>query len=295
MDFILDMVFAFFLVSAIFFIIAVWRYYYRKPKGSPNINIMDEIKKKANIKEYSINERKVYEIENKNKVNKDAIIIYLHGGGYIGGITRRHANFIYKILSDTEMKIILPDYPLAPRHTFIDVFDFIEKVLEKYKEEENLIFMGDSAGAAIALAYAQKLGEENKKEPRKVILISPWLDITLKNEKIIEKEKDEKVLNIKVLKFAAEKYSGETTQENYLLSPINGPLDKINNIVLFTGTADILNPDAHVFKEKIEEIPNKKFKFYERENAVHNWIFEDLENSKEDYEKIVEEIKNFNE
>lgn len=295
MDFILNMVFAFLIVSATFFIIAVFRYYYRKPKGAPNVNIMEEIKKIANIEEYFIDERKVYEIENKNKVNKDAIIIYLHGGGYIGGITRRHANFLYKVLNDTEMKIILPDYPLAPRYTFLDVFKFIEKLMEKYNNEENLIFMGDSAGAAIALAYAQKLGEENKKTPKKMILISPWLDITLKNSKIVEKEKDEKVLNTKVLKFAADKYAGESEQENYLLSPINGPLDKINNLVIFTGTADILNPDAHVFKEKIEKFSNIKFKFYEREDAVHNWIFEDLENSKEDYEKIVKEIKNFNE
>lgn len=295
MDFILNMVFAFLIVSATFFIVAVFRYYYRKPKGAPNINIMEEIKKIAKIEEYFIDERKVYEIENKNKVNKDAIIVYLHGGGYIGGITRRHANFLYKILNDTEMKIVLPDYPLAPRYTFLDVFKFIEKLMEKYNDEENLIFMGDSAGAAIALAYAQKLGEENKKTPKKMILISPWLDITLKNSKILEKEKDEKVLNTKVLKFAADKYASESEQENYLVSPINGPLDKINNLVIFTGTADILNPDAYVFKEKIEKVSNIKFKFYEREDAVHNWIFEDLENSKEDYEKIVEEIKNFNE
>ena len=294
MEFILNMVFALLFVSLIFLGIVIFRYYYRKPKGAPDINIIEEFKNIANIKENFIDDRKIYEIENKTEVNKDATIIYLHGGAYIGGITRRHINVLYKFLKDTKMKIILPDYPLAPKHTFADVFDLLEKVCAEYEGEKNLIFMGDSAGGALALAMAQKLGEEAKRQPKKMILISPWLDITLKNEKIPEVEKNDKVLNRTVLKFAADKYCGEMDQENYLVSPINGPIDKINNIVIFTGTADILNPDAHILKEKFEQVENIKFKFFEKENAVHNWIFEDLENSREDYEKIVEEIINFN-
>lgn len=294
MEFILNMVFALLLVSLIFLGIVIFRYYYRKPKGAPDINIIEEFKNIANIKENFIDDRKIYEIENKTEINKEATIIYLHGGAYIGGITRRHLNVIYKFLNDTRMKIVLPDYPLAPKYTFDNVFDFLEKLCEEYKNEKNIIFMGDSAGGALALALSQKLGIENKKQPKKIILISPWLDITLKNEKIPEIEKMDKVLNTTVLKFAADKYCGEVAQENYLVSPINGPIDKINNIVIFTGTADILNPDAHILKEKFEQVENIKFKFFEKENAVHNWIFEDLENSREDYEKIVEEIINFN-
>lgn len=293
MEFILNLVFALFFVATVFFAIAVFRYYYKKPKGAPDVNIIEEFKNKANIKENIIDGRKIYEIENKNEVNPNATIVYLHGGAYIGGITRRHINVLYKFLNDTKMKIILPDYPLAPKHTFVDVFDLLEKLCDEYKNEKNLIFMGDSAGGALALAMAQKSGEENKKQPKKMILISPWLDITLKNEKIPEIEKSDKVLNRKVLKFAADKYCGELDQDNYLVSPINGPLDKIDNIVIFTGTKDILNPDAHIFKEKIEQVGDIKFKFFEKENVGHNWIFEDLENSKEDYERVVEEILNF--
>lgn len=282
-----------FFISIIFLTFAIFSYYYKKPKGAPEVNIIEEFKSIANIKENIIDDRKIYEIENKTDVNKEATIVYLHGGAYIGGITRRHLNILYKFLSDTRMKIVLPDYPLAPRHTFNDVFTFLEKVCEEYKNEKNLIFMGDSAGGALALAMAQKLGGENKRQPKKMILISPWLDITLKNEKIPEIEKTDKVLNRTVLKFAADKYCGELDQENYLVSPINGPLDRIDNIVLFTGTKDILNPDAHLFKEKIEKLENIKFKFFEKENVGHNWIFEDMENSKEDYERVVEEIINF--
>lgn len=293
MEFILNLACSFVIVSAVFMVIATFRYYNKTPNGAKNIDIVDELKKNANVDENIIDGRKIYKIENKNVTNKEATIVYFHGGAYIGGITRRHLNVIYKILNDTKMKIILPDYPLAPKATYLQVFDWLEKLYDEYQNEKNIIFMGDSAGAGMALAFAQKLGKGNRKMPQKLILISPWLDITLKNEKIFEKEKEDKILKKSVLKLAADMYSGNENQEDYLMSPINGPLDKIKNIAMFVGTADILNPDTHILKEKIEQQGNINFKFLEKENAVHNWIFEDLENSKEDYAKIVEEILNF--
>lgn len=293
MEFLLNLALLLIFVATVLLTIAIFRYYNKSPKGAPTIDIIGEFKKIANVEENIIDGRKIYKIENKNHVNKKATILYLHGGGYIGGITRRHLNVLYKLLEDTQMQIILPDYPLAPKATYVTVFEWIEKLYEEYQDEENMIFMGDSAGAGLALAFSQKLGKENRKQPKKLILISPWLDLTLENELIWEKEKEEKVLNKSVLKFAAEAYAGDDERSNYLMSPVNGPMDKIKNISVFTGTADMLNPDAHLLKEKIEGQPELNFKFYEKENALHNWIFDDLENSKEDYQKIVEEILNF--
>lgn len=47
-----------------------------------------------------------------------------------------------------------------------------------------LIFMGDSAGGGFALALAQKIRDENDPQPGQIILLSPWLDITLTNPNI---------------------------------------------------------------------------------------------------------------
>lgn len=289
---IFQLVINFAIVAVMFFIIATFRYYKKRPKGVKNIDSTREVKKIANIKEDEINSKKVYIIENKNETNPKATIIYLHGGAYVGGITNRHWNFINKLVSDTKLKIIFPDYPLAPKHTYQEVFNMLEEVYDKYKNEDNLIFMGDSAGGALSLALAQKLALENKKQPAKLILISPWLDISLKNEKIAEKEKEDKVLKRSVLKLAAEMYSNKTDYENYLLSPINGEIDKIKNVTIFTGTSDMLNPDVHILKEKFDKQKNNQLKVIEKEKATHNWIIEDM-NAKEDYLALVKEILDF--
>ena len=293
MELILNLALFLILIATILFAVAVFRYYNKFPKGSQILDIVGELKKVANVEENIIDGRKIYKIENKESLNSDATIMYLHGGGYVGGITRRQLNIIYKLLNDTKMRIILPDYPLAPKATYLQVFDWIEKLYEEYQNEKNMIFLGDSAGAGLALAFSQKLGEENRKQPKKLILLSPWLDLTLENELICEKEKEDKVLNRQVLKLAAEMYSGDADRSNYLMSPVKGPMDKIDNLCVFTGTSDMLNPDAHALKDRFKDKSDVYFKFYEKEKASHNWIFDDLETSREDYQRVVEEIMNF--
>jgi len=54
------------------------------------------------------------------------------------------------------------------------------------KEPDDLIMMGDSAGGGFALALAQKLKNESIDQPAQIILLSPWLDITLTNPDIKE-------------------------------------------------------------------------------------------------------------
>ena len=81
----------------------------------------------------------------------------------------------------------MPDYPLAPQYNYEDAFNMVlplyEKILEKVKQE-NLILMGDSAGGGIALALSEKLGEEDFSQPQELILLSPWIDVTMENKEI---------------------------------------------------------------------------------------------------------------
>ncbi len=131
------------------------------------------------------------------------------------------------------------------------------------------------------------MGSEDFAVPKKTILISPWLDITLKNEQIDEVQKVDKALNKLALKVSAELYCAKDSQDNYLVSPINGPTDKIKNLSIFTGTNDILNPDVHLFSKKFN---SNDINVYERAGAIHDWIIDDVKNSKEDYEALVREI-----
>ena len=229
--------------------------------------------------------RKLYIITAKEQIDK--YIIYFHGGSYVGEMSEDHWNFVQNLAKDTGCTIVVPDYPLAPKYTYEDVFNM---AIPLYKEiidktsPDNVILMGDSAGGGIALALEEKLGEDNVELPNKLILISPWLDTSMSNPQIDEVQKLDKDLNKEALKIAGIAYSGKDGKDSYLVNPINGPLDKLKNVTIYTGTYDILNPDVHILVEKAKE-QNVNIEIKEYEGKEHIWIVRDVKSN--EYKELV--------
>ena len=245
-----------------------------------------------NVKKYQ--DRKVFYVSPKDK-QTDLNILYFHGGSYMAEATKEHWEFIQKLAIDTNTTVIMPDYPLAPKSNYKEVYNMVEPL---YKEiisnidTNNFIVMGDSAGGGLALGLLEKISIENIKVPDKIILISPWLDTRLENPKIDEVQKRDKQLNKDTLKLAGISYS--LGNDNYLVNPIDGDLSKLQNITIFIGTDDILNPDIHLLEEKAKE-QGISIEIKEYENAGHIWMIEkntDDELIKAGYEGIFETIKN---
>lgn len=157
-------------------------------------------------------ERNIFIVTPKNKEKSAIKILYFHGGSYVAEATEKHWKFVQQIVNDTGATVILPDYPLAPKYTYKDVFEMIvplyKEIIEKV-DINNLILMGDSAGGGLGLALEEKVGEEKLPMPIKTILISPWLDVRLTNPAIDEVQKNDKELNKETLKLAGIAYAGK--------------------------------------------------------------------------------------
>src|SRR5690606_3466899 len=113
-----------------------------------------------------------------------------------------------------------------------------------------IVFMGNSAGGGLALGFAQKLRNENRTQPQpsQLILISPWLDITLSNPDIRMVDKKDKLLSIKGLRMAAKAYASSVDGNDFRVSPIYGDFSGLGKISLFIGTNDLFVADARKFK-----------------------------------------------
>lgn len=220
--------------------------------------------------------RKVFVVKPKEQNETEYTIIYIHGGSYMAEVTKEHWEFIRKIAVDTNATIIVPDYPLAPKYTYKEVFEMMEPLYKDVVEKvdsKDLIVMGDSAGGGLALALEEKLSQEGVSMPEKTILISPWLDVRLNNPEIEEVQKRDKELSKTKLQLAGIAYAGEDGINSYLVNPIDGDLSKLKNITIFTGTNDILNPDIHLIQEKAKE-QGVTINIKEYENAGHIWMIE---------------------
>ena len=246
-----------------------------------------EIVKQYKLNEYEYNYRKVFIIEAENDKKTDKVILYLHGGSYVADLYREHWEFFKDLIKDTGCTIVVPDYPLTPKYKYSDVFGMmlpLYREIVKKVEKENLIVMGDSAGGGIALALMEEAGREDLMQPKNLILISPWLDVTMSNKEIDKVQKNDKMLNKKALMLAGIAYAGEGGMEKFLVNPINGPANKLENVTIFTGTYDILNPDVHKFKE-IAEKQNVEIDIRETKGAAHIWIIKKYVDKKYDDEK----------
>ena len=257
----------------------------------------EEIKKRIEITEETYEGRKVFSLTPKEKETESTVIFYLHGGSYVAEASREHWYFLADLVEDTKATIIMPDYPLTPKYNYKDVFAMIEPLYEEIiaqENTENFIVMGDSAGGGMALALCEKLGEEGKQKPDKLILISPWLDVRLENEAIDAVEEKDKQLNREALKVAGISYAGEDGMESHLVNPILGNSETLQNIsiTIFTGTYDILNPDVHTWLEKVESTLQIDLKEYE--GAPHIWLLDRSENkteqAEEAYQALLESI-----
>lgn len=281
----LIMIFLFLCIVGYFLIMDIQS---KKPKNS-SIN--------SSIQEFVFQGRKVFVILPKDKKENNDYILYFHGGSYVAETSNTHWEFLEGLANDTGNIIILPDYPLTPKYTYEDVFKMVIPLYQKLIQEidvKQIIMMGDSAGGGLALALEEKLGEENNVLPKQLVLISPWLDTRMNNEKISEVQKLDKDLNKESLMVAGIAYAGKVNTDNYLINPIEGPLNQLKNVTIFTGTYDILNPDVHILLKKAEE-EGITINLKEYEGAGHIWIVRKDENqnelAKKGYEELLEVIK----
>jgi acetyl esterase/lipase len=63
--------------------------------------------------------------------NKDEVIIYLHGGGYLLGLDNMHIGFARKLQNKSKATVHIIDYPLAPVHKVDEVISEVYKTIRE--------------------------------------------------------------------------------------------------------------------------------------------------------------------
>jgi acetyl esterase/lipase len=204
-----------------------------------------------------------------NDKNIHKFILYFHGGAYVTSFSMGHWFLLGELYRKALYNVLAPDYPLAPGTTADLLLKKMRSLyfdsIEKYGRE-NIILMGDSAGAGLALALSQSLKKEE--QPVSLYLLSPWLDLSMENPEIKNVDDKDPILNIQGLKDCAKAYAGSLDLNDPRVSPLYGKLDNLPPIKIYTGTHDILMPDCRVLRDKLER-SKSIFEYHETENMQH--------------------------
>lgn len=247
---------------------------------------LPKLKYKCTIEEYNFSGMQYFVI-NKNENNKK--IFYLHGGSYISSPLIFHWIFLDELAKNNNIEIIVPIYPSAPKYYYKESYQKVLGLYNSYfNNNDEITIMGDSAGGGFSLGLAIKIKETKSIKPENVILISPWLDITMNNRKIDKYEKIDPFLSKQALIKAGKLWSRGDNRYKYMLSPIYGNLRNIGKIVIFVGTHELLLPDAR----KLNKILNRydiSHEYYEYKNLNHVFPLYPIPEAKK-VKKIISEI-----
>jgi epsilon-lactone hydrolase len=172
--------------------------------------------------------------------------VYLHGGAYISEISPQHWALISQ-LADAGVRVEVPSYGLAPQYTYLDAYPFLTAVYRQLLAEVDasaVTLVGDSAGGGLALGFAQTLLGTDLPQPRRLVLISPWLDLTLSHPDLPAVELRDPWLSSVGLAEAARSWAGGDDPTDPQLSPGNGPLAGLAPVDVYVGTREICLPDV---------------------------------------------------
>lgn len=199
------------------------------------------------------------------------VLVYLHGGAFYFGPVKEHWEYLSRICRMTGMAGIMVDYGVAPQRPFPVGMDEILSLVRGIDFPAKWFFLGDSSGAAMAVSTVFRLKETGEKIPSKIVLMSPWIDVTLMNPDIEKKRGDDVMMTPERLGAAARDYVGNNDPADPLISPIFGDLTALPPVLIQMGTADLLYPDCIRFRDKCIDA-GVDLKYEEYPDCFHDFM-----------------------
>ena len=200
-------------------------------------------------------------------------VLYLHGGCYVFEIDPIHWTLTARLAEEAAARVVVPIMPLAPRATASTVVPTVADLAENLVAEvgaANVSIVGDSSGGGMALAVAQVLRDRGVPPLGAIVLISPWLDISGTDPRLAEIAPRDPWLAVPGTHAAGALYRGELSESDPLVSPLNGSLDGLGPITVFSGTRDILNADATRFVRRAADA-GVDLDYHEGVEMIHNY------------------------
>jgi acetyl esterase/lipase len=213
-------------------------------------------------------------------------ILYLHGGAYVFELTSFHWRLVAELAERLGAHITLPVYPLAPEHRFDAIHGFCGAVWRDVVADGEVDVVADSAGANMALVLSLTAMAEGWPRARRLVLISPGVDMTLQNPATHEAARLDPWLDIPGGIEAVRLYAGDLDLADWRISPTHGDLAALPPTLILTGTRDLLYPDTLVFADKAKAA-GAEVDLIVGEGMIHVWPLIDMPEARRARDRIV--------
>jgi len=203
-------------------------------------------------------------------ISKKAVL-FLPGGGGMARATKVHYDTAKRLAVRTGAEIIIAHYPLAPKHNVRYALEWLERfyyyeLLQEYRAED-VVFMGDSAGANLILSLAYRL----KDKPESLIVISPacGLENGHNRDIRIEMEPKDPILTVAMNDLIAENWCRNVPLDSPDISPEYIDYTGFPPMLLFYGTHELFYPHVRNYIKQLQK--NRLFFTAVEKPMCHDW------------------------
>jgi monoterpene epsilon-lactone hydrolase len=177
-----------------------------------------------------------------------AVILYLHGGGFVMGSARTHRGISGRLARGVGARVVTLNYRLAPEHPYPcaldDSLSAYRALLSEGTPPGRIAVAGDSAGGNLAFALMLRLKGEGTPLPAAVVGLSPFVDMTGSGASMSGNAALDPFLDAVRLPDVVRAYAPGLDPVDPLLSPLFGDLAGLPPCLIQCGGDEILLDDA---------------------------------------------------
>jgi triacylglycerol lipase len=200
-------------------------------------------------------------------------VVAIHGGAFIFPPSIFHWLDYTVMAYQTGATIEVPIYPLLQQGgtagTVVPkMADFINMEVTQHGSS-NVSVIGESAGGNLALAAVEYLVAHGEPVPSSMVLLSPWLDVSLTNPNIALVH--DPLLPVPPGQVIGKEWAGNLPENNYMVSPLFGSLNGIPPTYVYEGSMDSLAPDVLVLQHNAA-LTGAPISFTLAKGEIHDWV-----------------------
>jgi epsilon-lactone hydrolase len=189
---------------------------------------------------------------------RDRVLLCMHGGGYALGSMYSHRKLYGHFAKAFGVSALIVNYRRAPEHLhpgpLDDVVSAYHWLLTDEKiAPEHIIFLGDSAGGALAISTMLRARERALPLPAAAISLAPYLDVEATGVSYeINADKDKLGSRAATLAFVSVFLGPDGNRKDPLANPLLADLKGLPPMLLQVGGDDVLLDDSKAFLVKAQ-------------------------------------------
>ncbi len=176
------------------------------------------------------------------------VILYCHGGGYTSGNLGYARVLAAKMAGATGCEVLAFQYRLAPEFPYPaaleDALEAWEYLMHQGWGAKDVILAGDSAGGNLALELTLALKEEGRFQPGRLVLFSPWTDMSASGDSYTQREELDPMLTNRYIQSVRSAYAPNADYCHSKLSPLFADLSGLPPTLIQVGEREILYSDS---------------------------------------------------